>query len=99
VQAALQELLADIKRTNEHASNTLTGTLEEAMKKAADNQQVLIEQMREFVQEFKKLVEDERSPNKRSTMQCRKCWRTCLLPSRTWKPSEQALLKLRESGK
>lgn len=66
VQAALQELLADIKRTNEHASNTLTGTLEEAMKKAADNQQVLIEQMREFVQEFKKLVEDERSKSKQA---------------------------------
>lgn len=66
VQAALQELLADIKRTNEQASNTLTGTLEEAMKKAADNQQVLIEQMREFVQEFKKLVEDERSKSKQA---------------------------------
>ncbi|MCA3168642.1 MAG: anti-phage defense ZorAB system ZorA [Burkholderiales bacterium] len=66
VQAALQELLADIKRTNEQASNTLTGTLEEAMKKAADNQRVLIEQMREFVQEFKKLVEDERSKSKQA---------------------------------
>lgn len=66
VQAALQELLADIKRTNEQASNTLTGTLEEAIKKAADNQRVLIEQMREFVQEFKKLVEDERSKSKQA---------------------------------
>jgi hypothetical protein len=66
VQSALQELLADIKRTNEHASNTLTGTLEDAMKKAADNQQVLIDQMREFVQEFKKLVEDERSNSKQA---------------------------------
>lgn len=66
VQASLQSLLADIKTTNEHASNVLTDTLEEAMKKAADSQQVLIDQMREFVQEFKKLVEDERSKSKQA---------------------------------
>lgn len=66
VQGSLQELLADIKKTNEHASDQLTGTLEEAMKKAADNQQILTEQMREFVQEFKKLIADERDKSKQA---------------------------------
>jgi hypothetical protein len=34
----------------------MSGTLEDAMKKAADNQQLLTEQMREFVQDFRRLV-------------------------------------------
>lgn len=38
VQASLQGLLADIKQTNEHASQQMSGTLEEAMKKAADTE-------------------------------------------------------------
>ena len=59
VQASLQSLLADIKATNEHAANQMSGTLEDAMNKAADNQQLLTDQMREFVQEFRKLVTDE----------------------------------------
>jgi hypothetical protein len=42
----------------------MSGTLEEAMKKAADNQQVLTDQMREFVQEFRKLVTDEQNKSK-----------------------------------
>jgi hypothetical protein len=64
VELSLQTLLADIKKTNEHASAQLTGTLEEAMKKAADNQQVLTDQMRDFVQEFRKLIADERDKSK-----------------------------------
>ena len=64
VQASLQGLLADIKKTNEHASQQMSGTLEEAMKKAADNQQLLTDQMREFVQDFRKLVTDEQSKSK-----------------------------------
>jgi hypothetical protein len=66
VQASLQGLLADIKRTNEQATNQMSGTLEEAMKKAADNQQVLTDQMREFVQDFRRLVTEEQSKSKQA---------------------------------
>jgi hypothetical protein len=64
VQASLQGLLSDIRRTNEHAASQMSGTLEEAMKKAADNQQLLTEQMREFVQDFRSLVTEEQSKSK-----------------------------------
>lgn len=64
VQGSLQTLLTDIKSTNEHAANQMSGTLENAMKKAADNQQLLTDQMREFVQEFRKLVTDEQNKSK-----------------------------------
>ena len=64
VQSSLQSLLADIKKTNEHAATQMSGTLEEAMKKAADNQQVLTDQMSTFVQEFRKLVAEERDKSK-----------------------------------
>lgn len=64
VQASLQSLLADIKRTNEQAATQMSGTLEDAMKKAADNQQVLTDQMREFVQDFRRLVTDEQKKSK-----------------------------------
>jgi predicted PurR-regulated permease PerM len=66
VQASLQTLLADIKQTNEHAASQMSGTLEDAMKKAADNQQVLTDQMREFVQEFRNLVTEEQSKSKQA---------------------------------
>jgi hypothetical protein len=66
VQASLQGLLADIKRTNEQAANRISGTLEEAMKKAADNQQLLTDQMREFVQDFRRLVTEEQSKSKQA---------------------------------
>ncbi len=64
VQASLQGLLSDIKLTNEHAANQMSGTLEDAMKKAADNQQLLTDQMREFVQDFRKLVTEEQNKSK-----------------------------------
>lgn len=66
VQGSLQSLLADIKSTNEHAANQMSGTLEDAMKKAADNQQLLTDQMREFVQEFRKLVTEEQNKSKQA---------------------------------
>lgn len=66
VQASLQELLAGIKNTNEQASKLMSGTLEEAMKKAAENQQVLTDQMREFVHEFKKLTAEERDKSQQA---------------------------------
>lgn len=64
VQASLQGLLADIKRTNEQAATQMSGTLEDAMKKAADNQQLLTDQMREFVQDFRRLVTEEQNKSK-----------------------------------
>ncbi|MCO8250747.1 anti-phage ZorAB system protein ZorA [Comamonas thiooxydans] len=64
VQASLQGLLADIKRTNEQAATQMSGTLEDAMKKAADNQQQLTDQMREFVQDFRRLVTEEQNKSK-----------------------------------
>lgn len=66
VQASLQSLLADIKRTNEQAATQMSGTLEDAMKKAADNQQVLTDQMREFVQDFRRLVAEEQNKSKQA---------------------------------
>jgi hypothetical protein len=51
VQTALQNLVADINRSNEMATNRLSGTLEEAMKQSAANQQLLTDQMRTFVQD------------------------------------------------
>lgn len=66
VQTSLQDLLADIKQTNEHAANQMSGTLEGAMKKAADNQQLLTEQMREFVRDFRRLVTEEQNKSKQA---------------------------------
>jgi hypothetical protein len=40
--------------------------LEDAMKKAADNQQLLTDQMREFVQEFRRLASEEQSKSKQA---------------------------------
>ncbi|TAM24358.1 MAG: chemotaxis protein [Candidimonas sp.] len=66
VQSSLQGLLADIKSTNEQASTQMTGTLEDAMRKAADNQQLLTDQMREFVQDFRRLVTEEQNKSKQA---------------------------------
>jgi hypothetical protein len=64
VQQSLQQLLGDIGRTNESAANQMSGKLEDAMKQAAANQEVLTGQMREFVNEFRKLVTDEQQKSK-----------------------------------
>lgn len=64
VQESMQGLLSDIKHTNEHAATQMSGTLEEAMKKAAENQQTLTDQMREFVQDFRRLVTEEQNKSK-----------------------------------
>lgn len=64
VQSSLQGLLGDIQRTNEQAASQMSGTLEDAMKKAADNQQLLTDQMREFVQDFRRLVTEEQNKSK-----------------------------------
>ncbi len=66
VQASLQALLADIKLTNEQAASQMSGTLEDAMKRAADNQQLLTDQMRTFVQDFRLLVTEEQNKSKQA---------------------------------
>lgn len=66
VQASLQSLLSDIKSTNEHASNQMSGKLEDAMKQASENQQLLTDQMRQFVQDFSKLITEEQNRSKQS---------------------------------
>lgn len=64
VQASLQALLQNIERSTASATSQMSQTLEDAMKQAAANQQVMTEQMREFVQEFRKLVTDEQAKSK-----------------------------------
>jgi hypothetical protein len=66
VQQALQKLVEDINRSNEQATNRMSGTLEDAMKQSAANQQLLTDQMREFVQDFRRLVTEEQDKAKRS---------------------------------
>lgn len=66
VQQALQNLVTDINKSNEQANNRLSGTLEEAMKQSAANQQSLTDQMRAFVQDFRKLVTEEQDKSKKT---------------------------------
>lgn len=66
VQQALQKLVEDINASNEQAANRLSGTLEDAMKQSAANQQQLTDQMRLFVEDFRKLVTDEQDKSKRT---------------------------------
>jgi hypothetical protein len=59
VQASLKELVEDIGRTNKTASEEMSNKLADAMKDATANQNLLTEQMRQFVTEFRGLVSDE----------------------------------------
>lgn len=66
VQQALQNLVADIGRSNEQATTRLSGSLEEAMKQAAANQQLMTEQMRDFVRNFRKVVTEEQEKSRQT---------------------------------
>lgn len=66
VQGSLQGLLADIKNTNEQATNQMSGKLEDAMKQATENQSLLTQQMREFVGEFRRLASEEQNKSKQA---------------------------------
>ena len=66
VQAALVKLVEDINTSSEQNANRLSGKLEDAMKQSATNQNLLTEQMREFVQDFRKLVTEEQDKSKRT---------------------------------
>ena len=67
VQASLKELVEDIGRTNKAASEEMSNKLAEAMNDATANQNLLTEQMRQFVEEFRGLVSDEQE-KARATM-------------------------------
>ena len=60
----MQQLLSDIARTSADSTAQVTGTLEEALKTAASNQESMTNQMREFVNEFRQLVTAEHSKTK-----------------------------------
>lgn len=64
VQASLQKLLENIEKSTESATSQMSQKLEDAMRQAAANQQVITDQMREFIQEFRKLVTDEQTKSK-----------------------------------
>ena len=64
VQASMQQLLGDIARTNEQASTQVTGKLEQALASASANQEMMTNQMREFVNEFRQLVSAEHTKAK-----------------------------------
>lgn len=66
VQQALQKLVQDINSSNEQAANRMSGTLEDAMKQSAANQQLLTDQMRQFVDDFRKLVSEEQAKSKKA---------------------------------
>ncbi|WP_143749422.1 anti-phage ZorAB system protein ZorA [Caballeronia arvi] len=66
VQGSMQQLLGDIARTSTESSARVTGTLEEALKTAAANQETMTNQMREFVNEFRQLVTAEHSRTKQA---------------------------------
>jgi hypothetical protein len=66
VQGSMQQLLGDITRTGAESSAQVTGTLEEALKTAAANQETMTNQMREFVNEFRQLVTAEHSRTKQA---------------------------------
>lgn len=65
VQQALQKLIEDINQSNEKATSRMSGTIEESMKQAAANQQLLTDQMRQFVQDFRKVMTAEQDQSKR----------------------------------
>lgn len=65
VQQSLQKLIEDINQSNEQATTRMSGTLEESMKQAAANQQLLTDQMRQFVQDFRKVMSAEQDQTKR----------------------------------
>lgn len=66
VQEALQKLVHDINNSNEQAASRMSGTLEDAMKQSAANQQLLTDQMRQFVDDFRKLVAEEQAKSKKA---------------------------------
>jgi hypothetical protein len=66
VRAALVKLVEDIDKSGQNAQQRLTDSLESAMKTAAATQGALTEQMKEFIAEFRRSMDDESEKSRRS---------------------------------
>jgi hypothetical protein len=66
VQQSLQKLVEDINRSNELATTRMSGSIDEAMKQAVASQQAMTDQLREFIQDFRKLASEEQDQSKRT---------------------------------
>ncbi len=64
VQTSLQALVQDIQKANENASTQMSDKLAAAMQTASDNQQLLTQQMTQFVSDFRSLVTEEQRKSK-----------------------------------
>lgn len=64
VQTSLQALVQDIQKANENAATQMSDKLAAAMQTASDNQQLLTQQMTQFVTDFRSLVAEEQRKSK-----------------------------------
>lgn len=64
VQTSLQALVQDIQKANDSAATQMSDKLAEAMQTASANQQLLTQQMTEFVTDFRSLVSEEQRKSK-----------------------------------
>jgi DNA-binding CsgD family transcriptional regulator len=64
VQAALERLVTDIGKTGETVASQMTGQLEETMARAAAGQERMNEQMREFIIEIRRLLEEQQTQSR-----------------------------------
>ena len=66
VQQSLQKLVEDINRSNELATTRMSGSIDEAIKQAVASQQAMTGQLREFIQDFRKMASEEQDQSKRT---------------------------------
>lgn len=64
VQTSLQALVQDIQKANENAATQMSDKLAAAMQTASENQQLLTQQMTQFVTDFRSLVAEEQRKSK-----------------------------------
>ncbi|MGQ0511532.1 MAG: anti-phage ZorAB system protein ZorA [Betaproteobacteria bacterium] len=64
VQAAVAQLVGDIGKAGETAASQMSAKLEEAMTRAAVAQERMNDQMREFVVEIRRLIEEQQAASK-----------------------------------
>lgn len=64
VQTSMEKLVTDIGNAGESAASQMSNKLEESMDRAANAQERMNEQMREFVIEIRRLIEEQQSQSK-----------------------------------
>jgi len=64
VQTSMEGLVNDIGRAGETAASQMSSKLEEAMDRAANGQERMNEQMREFIIEIRRLIEEQQTSSK-----------------------------------